>query len=68
MSWTRNPKIISAFTGENLRVIVNQGGYQDSRSEDYLVEVLLARQEKIVRYWFDRVPPLDFFQPTAEGL
>ncbi|MBU8869969.1 MAG: hypothetical protein KOO60_03730 [Gemmatimonadales bacterium] len=61
-------KIISAFTEDDLRVIVRQGDYQDPRSEEYLVSTLLARQEKIVRYWFELVPPLDFFQPTPEGI
>ena len=61
-------KIISAFTKENLRIIIRQGDYLDPRSEAYLLTTLLARQEKIVRYWFDRVPPLDFFRPVDGGV
>jgi hypothetical protein len=61
-------KVISAFTEESLRVIVEQGDFQDPKSVEYLVNTLLARQKAIVDYWFDRVPPLDYFQPVETGV
>jgi hypothetical protein len=61
-------KVLSAFTEEDLRLIVTQGRYQNPAAVDYLVENLAARRDKIVRYWFERVPPLDFFTLTTVGL
>lgn len=58
-------KIISAFTSAHLEAIVARAAYQDPRAADFLVRSLLARRDQIARYWFDRVPPLDFF--TCEG-
>ena len=61
-------KVISAFTADDLRVILRQGCYQDPRAEDYLLQALLARQRAIVEHWFDRVPPLDFFIADERGV
>ncbi len=59
-------KILSAFTVDQIRAMVLQGNYQDPKAVDYLVNTLRGRQEKIVRYWFSEVPPLDFFQPAGK--
>lgn len=59
-------KIISAFTREHVEAAVAAGQYRDPQSAERLVEILLARRAKIVRTWFDRVPPLDFFR-VADG-
>lgn len=61
-------KVLSAFTDEDLRLIVRQGHYQNPTAADFLVETLAGRRDKIVRYWFDRVPPLDFFTLTEKGI
>nr|MEE4269711.1 hypothetical protein [Candidatus Krumholzibacteria bacterium] len=61
-------KIVSAFTDDQLRLLVEQGGYTDSRSVDYLTATLAARRDKIARHWFDLVPPLDFFLPGERGV
>lgn len=55
-------KVLSAFTEEDLRIILAQAEYQDPRSVEYLTRVLLERRDRIVRRWFDKVPPLDFFR------
>jgi hypothetical protein len=54
-------KILSAFTDAHLQVAVAQGLYPDARTADYMTRTLAARRDKICRYWFDRVAPLDFF-------
>jgi hypothetical protein len=54
-------KIVSAFTDEHLRVAVSQGQYRDERTAAYMTRTLAERRDKICRYWFDRVAPLDFF-------
>jgi hypothetical protein len=61
-------KVLSAFTDEDLRLIVDQGHYQNPDAADFLVKTLAERRDEIVRYWFDQVPPLDFFTLTAEGI
>ncbi|MEN8007604.1 MAG: hypothetical protein ABFS42_11350 [Candidatus Krumholzibacteriota bacterium] len=61
-------KILSAFTDEDLRLIVGQGHYQNPAAVDFLVETLAGRRDKIVRHWFGKIPPLDFFTLTAAGL
>jgi len=54
-------KILSAFTDEHLRVAVAQGRYRDEKTAAYMTRTLAWRRDRICRYWFDRVAPLDFF-------
>ncbi len=61
-------KIVSSFDDEQLRAIVEQGGYRDPASVDYLVKTLARRRDKIARHWFGLVPPLDYFVPAEGGL
>ncbi len=61
-------KVLSAFTDEDLRLVVGQGHYQNPAAVDFLVETLAGRRDKIVRYWFGRVPPLDFCTLTEKGI
>jgi hypothetical protein len=61
-------KILSAFSDEQLRLVVEQGKYQDPRSVDYLVRTLAARRDIIARHYFGRVPPLDYFLVTDGGI
>lgn len=58
-------KIVSAFGDADLRVLVEQGRYQDPAAVDFLVRALAARRDKIARYWFAQVPPLDHFRQVA---
>lgn len=60
-------KTLSGITEGHIRAMVDQAQYQNPKAADYLVEVLRGRQEKIIRYWFAEVPPLDFFEVT-EGV
>jgi hypothetical protein len=55
-------KIVSAFTDADLRVMVEEGRYQDPRAVDWLVEHLGRRRDMIARTWFDAVAPLDFWR------
>lgn len=61
-------KILSAISNEHLRVAVEQGQYRDAATTDYMVRTLAERREKICRYWFDRVAPLDFFVVRGPNL
>ncbi len=58
-------KALSGFTVEHIKAMVAEAHYQDAAAADFLVKTLRGRQEKIVRYWFTEVSPLDFFQVDA---
>lgn len=59
-------KIVSAFTDEHLEAMVAQGEYRNPEAARYMVRTLAERRDLVARAWFDRVPPLDFFQ-AEEG-
>lgn len=59
-------KIISAFTDEDLRILVEQGRYQNPAAVEFLIKTLAGRRDKIANYWFGEVPPVDHFQ-VGEG-
>jgi len=61
-------KIISAFTDEHLRAIVDAARYESPAAAEYVTRLLAARRDRIARHWFDRVPPLDFFRPDGTGI
>ena len=54
-------KIVSAFRDDQIEAAVAEGKYHDPEAARAIVRALEARRDRIARYWFDRVPPLDFF-------
>ena len=54
-------KIVASFSDAQIAAAVEAAHYEDPRASDYLVRNLIVRRDKIARYWFDRVAPLDFF-------
>ena len=61
-------KIIMRFTPEELRALVEQGDYSDPEDEEYFLDVLIKRQHKTVRYYLNRLNPIDEFEVAADGL
>ncbi len=59
-------KIVSAFTDEHLRAAVATGSYRNPEAAAYIARTLGERRDTIARYWFDRMPPLDFFVVRGE--
>jgi hypothetical protein len=55
-------KQVMAFTDEEIRAVVKMGEYSDPAAEQYVVETLIARRDKIGRAFLNRVLPLDKFQ------
>jgi hypothetical protein len=53
-------KIISAFSDEHIEACVARGKYRDPAAHEYMTRTIIERRDILVRYWFDRVPPLDF--------
>jgi hypothetical protein len=60
-------KMVMAFSDDEIRAIVKSGQLPDPAAEDYLVEVLKERRDKIGRYWFKKVNPLDKFEVVRAG-
>jgi len=58
-------KIISAFTDRHLEAVVAEGKYRNPAAAEYVTRTLSERRDKLVAYWFARVPPLDFFVPDG---
>jgi hypothetical protein len=55
-------KIISAFTDEHLRAICETAKYREPAATDHVARVLAERRDVIVREWFERIAPIDFFR------
>jgi hypothetical protein len=60
-------KILAGFTRAQIRAAVESGRFTDQRTIDYLTDTLVARQHKIVAYWYGQVNPLDHFA-VGDGL
>jgi hypothetical protein len=59
-------KIVTSFTDKDIETIVRTGRYTDPRAEQYVAQVLKARRDKIGRYYFKVVNPLDRFALVVE--
>jgi len=54
-------KMVMSFSDEDLRAIVETAELSNPEAEAHLLDVLRKRRDKIGRYWFDKVNPLDRF-------
>jgi hypothetical protein len=54
-------KLVASFSKEQIAAAIEAAGYDDPRAREYLQKTLLERQDKVIRYWFHEVTPLDFF-------
>ncbi|MCH8982033.1 hypothetical protein IH922_08450 [candidate division KSB1 bacterium] len=55
-------KIVMSFTEEDIRAIVKTANYSNPKAEEYLIKTLIERRDKVGRYWFERMNPLDKFK------
>jgi len=55
-------KLVASFSDSQIRAAIDAAGYEDPRAPVYLFQVLHERRDKVARYWFDRVAPLDYFE------
>jgi hypothetical protein len=55
-------KQILALTDDDLRVVVKAAQYTDPRAEQWVANCLIERRDKVVRYFLDRVLPLENFR------
>jgi hypothetical protein len=54
-------KLVASFTDAQIAAALDAAHYEDPRAARYLLPVLIERRDKVARYWFSRVAPLDFF-------
>jgi hypothetical protein len=54
-------KLVTAFADDEIRAIVSMGQLSDKKAEEWLVEALMKRRDKIGRAYFSKVLPLDQF-------
>jgi hypothetical protein len=55
-------KLVMSFTDEEIRAIVNSGGYSDERAPTWIADALIQRRDKIGRALFAKVLPLENFR------
>ncbi len=58
-------RTVMRFSDEAVRAIVQTGKIDNPEAEDYLVDTLIERRDKIVRYYLTRINPLDGFTLSA---
>jgi len=61
-------KLVASFSDAQIAAAVGSAHYEDQRATDFLVRNLIERRDKIARYWFGRVAPLDFFYVEGNAL
>ena len=60
-------KQVMSFSDEDIRAIVATGEYTNPKAEEYIAETLIARRDKIGRYWFAKINPLDRFNAEIKN-
>ncbi|MFQ5866101.1 MAG: hypothetical protein ACE5IW_12825 [bacterium] len=55
-------KIVMSFSNEDIRAIVETAKMSEPRAKEYIIKTLIERRDKIGRYWFSRMNPLDKFR------
>ncbi len=61
-------RIVMQFTDEMIRTLVKTGQYENPGAEDYFVQTLIERRDKVISYYLSLLPPLDEFQWTGNNL
>lgn len=60
-------RIVSRFTNDAIRAVVQKARYSDPRATDYLTETLIKRRDKVVRHWLNQVNPVVDLSLGANG-
>lgn len=55
-------KIVMSFTDEEIRAIVETANLSDPAAKEFLIRTMIERRDKVGRYWFARMNPLDKFR------
>jgi hypothetical protein len=54
-------KLVASFSDAQIAAAIDAAGYEDPRAKPLLLQVLRERRDKVARFWFDCVAPVDFF-------
>ncbi|HSL22841.1 MAG TPA: hypothetical protein VK886_15020 [Vicinamibacterales bacterium] len=60
-------RIVSKFSDETIRRIVEKARYSDPRATDFITRTLIARRDKVLRAWLTKVLPVDGFALSPDG-
>lgn len=55
-------KIVMAFKDEDIRAVVETARMSNPAAKEYLIKTIIERRDKVGRYWFARINPLDKFR------
>jgi hypothetical protein len=55
-------KIVMAFSDDDIRAVVRTGGLTDQKAEQYLIQTLIERRDKIGRHYINGVLSTDHFK------
>jgi hypothetical protein len=61
-------RIVAQFSDEALAAIVKKVGYREQQAADYILKVLIARRDKVVKAWLNGVNPLVNFKLSPDGM
>jgi len=60
-------RTIARFTDDMVRAMVKTGDLKDSGAEEYLIQTLFKRRDKIVRHYLAQMNPLTDFEITQQA-
>lgn len=60
-------KLVMRLSDKMIEAVVDEAKYSDPRARDYMIKVLKERRDKIGKYWFSKVSPLDNFALKRQG-
>jgi hypothetical protein len=63
--WAAN--LLTYFTDDVIRAIVATGRISDPEAAEYLVNTLIQRRDKCIRYWIRQTNPLSRFAISSDG-
>ncbi|MGH7724037.1 MAG: hypothetical protein ACREOU_01275 [Candidatus Eiseniibacteriota bacterium] len=61
-------KIVASFSDVQIEAAIDAAGYEDPRAKPLLLDLLKRRRDKVARYWFGVVAPLDYFHVDGSVL
>ena len=61
-------RIVARVSDEAIGALVRQGQYTSKAAEQHLTQTLIERRDKIVRYYFSQLNPLDAFRIEGDEL
>jgi hypothetical protein len=60
-------RIVSRFTNEAIRAIVEKARYSDPKATDYITDVIIKRRDKVLRRWLTGVNPIVDLKLAGDG-